>query len=100
MKDRYIRTMEIRWKEIQKDVFEKQCMKNKRGLNISILKIKPYKKISLHGHSDTRYNYILKGGMSDGNNQYGRGDLVVNKKGSEHFLKAGSRGCEFLLIWH
>ncbi len=99
MNDKHIKTADIKWKEIQNDVFEKQCIVNKNGLNISILKIKPYKKIPLHKHPDTRYNYILKGSMSDGNKKYNKGDMVVNKKGSKHFLKADSRGCEFILIW-
>jgi anti-sigma factor ChrR (cupin superfamily) len=100
MNDEYIKTVSIKWEKIQDDVFEKQCVGNKKGLNISILKIKPFKKIPLHKHSDTRYNYILKGAMSDGNMTYTKGDLLINKKGSEHFLKAGSRGCEFILIWN
>lgn len=99
MNDKHIKTSAIKWEEIQSDVFEKQCIVNKHGLNISVLKIEPYKKIPLHKHSDTRYNYILKGSMSDGKKKYNTGEIIVNKKGSEHFLKAGSRGCEFLLIW-
>lgn len=98
-KDKRIKTADIKWKEIQKDVFEKQCIVNKNGLNISILKIKPGKKIPMHRHADTRYNYILKGGMSDKNQKYNKGDLIINEKGSKHFLKANSKGCEFLLIW-
>ena len=100
MKDKHIKTADIKWKEIQKDVFEKQCIVNKKGLNISILKIKPYKKIPTHKHADTRYNYILKGGMFDENQKYNKGDIIINKKGSKHFFKADSRGCEFLLIWN
>jgi quercetin dioxygenase-like cupin family protein len=53
----------------------------------------------LHKHKVSRYNYILKGSVSDGDQKYIKGDLIINKKGSEHFLKAGSEGCEFLLIW-
>ena len=100
MKDKHIKTTNIRWKEIQKDVFEKQCVANKRGLNISMLKINPHERIPPHKHLDTRYNFILKGGMSDGNVKYGKGDIIINEKGSKHFLKADSRGCEFLLIWN
>lgn len=99
MKDKRIKTTGIEWKIIQKDVFEKQCIVNKKGVNISILKIEPYKKIPMHKHLDTRYNYILKGGMSDGNQKYGQGDLIINEKGSRHFFKANSQGCEFILIW-
>ena len=99
MKDKHIKTADIGWKEIQKDVFEKQCIVNSHGLNISILKIEPHKKIPKHKHADTRYNFILKGGMFDGNKKYKKGDIIINEKGSEHFLKAGPRGCEFLLIW-
>jgi anti-sigma factor ChrR (cupin superfamily) len=99
MKDAYIKTASIRWKKIQDDIFEKKCVENKKGLNISILRLKPYQEIPLHKHLDTRYNYILEGGMSDGNEKYGKGDILINKKGSKHFLKALSRGCEFLLIW-
>ncbi|OGZ35861.1 MAG: hypothetical protein A2V60_01005 [Candidatus Portnoybacteria bacterium RIFCSPHIGHO2_01_FULL_39_19] len=100
MKDKHIKIADIKWKEIQKNVFEKQCIVNKNGLNISILKIKPYKKIPLHKHMDTRYNYILKGNMSYKNKKYNKGDLIINEKGSMHFLKADSEGCEFLLIWN
>ena len=99
MNDRHIETADIKWREIQEDVFEKQCIENKNGLNISILKLKPNKEIKLHKHSDTRYNFILKGGMSDGNSKYDKGDIIVNRKDSQHFLKADSRGCEFILIW-
>jgi anti-sigma factor ChrR (cupin superfamily) len=100
MKDKYIKTADIKWEKIQKNVFEKECVINKNGLNISILKIEPDKKIPLHKHTDTRFNYVLKGGMSDKNQKYGKGDLVINEKGSKHFLKADSEGCEFLLIWN
>jgi len=100
MKDKYIKTTNIKWKEIQEDVFEKECLTGKSGLKISILKIKPNKKIPRHVHADTRYNYILKGSMSDENTKYSKGDLITNKKGSKHFLKAGRAGCEFLLIWN
>jgi anti-sigma factor ChrR (cupin superfamily) len=99
MKDKYIKTAEIKWQKIQKDVFEKQCIVNKKGLNIFILKIEPDKQIPLHEHADTRYNFILKGSVADENQKYGKGDIVINKKGSKHFLKAGPRGCEFILIW-
>ncbi len=99
MKDKHIKTAEIKWKEIEKNVFEKRCIVNKNGQNIFILKIEPNKKISMHKHLDTRYNFILKGSMSDGNQKYNKGDLIINKKGSKHFLKADSKGCEFLLIW-
>jgi anti-sigma factor ChrR (cupin superfamily) len=100
MKDTYIKTSKIKWKKIQKDVFEKECLISIKGLNVSILKIQPDKKIPLHKHADTRYNYILKGNMSDENTKYGKGDLIINKKGSKHSLKAGREGCEFLLIWN
>ncbi|MFA5871561.1 MAG: cupin domain-containing protein [Parcubacteria group bacterium] len=100
MKDKYIKTTAIKWKEIQRDVFERECLAGKGGLKISILKIKPGKYITRHVHTDTRYNYILKGSMSDENHKYGKGDLIINKKGSKHFLKAGPAGCEFLLIWN
>jgi len=100
MKDKYIKTTNIKWKKIQKNVFEKVCIVNKKGLNISILKIMPRKKIPMHKHADTRYNYILKGSMSDGNQKYKKGDLIINKKDSKHFLKAGHEGCEFFLIWN
>jgi len=97
--DKRIKTADLEWEKIQENVFEKQCIVNNKGLNISILKIQPHKKIPMHEHPDTRYNFILKGSMSDGGNEYGEGDLVINEKGSKHFLKAGSEGCEFLLIW-
>lgn len=100
MKGKSIKTANLRWREIQKDVFEKECLANKNGLNISILKISPNRKIPLHKHTDTRYNYILKGSMSDENQKYKKGDLIKNSKGSKHFLKADAKGCEFLLIWH
>lgn len=99
MNDKYIRTRGIKWKEIQKDVFEKECVVSKKGLNISILKINPGKYIPLHPHAQTRYNYILKGHMSDEKQKYQKGDIVINRKGSKHFLKAGPKGCEFLLSW-
>jgi anti-sigma factor ChrR (cupin superfamily) len=98
--DKRIKTVDLEWEKIQEDVFEKQCIVNRDGLNISILKIEPHKEIPMHEHLDTRYNYILKGSMSDGNQEYGEGDLVINEKGSKHFLKAGPEGCEFLLIWN
>ena len=31
--------------------------------------------------------------------EYKEGDLIINEKGSEHSLKAGKKGCEFLVIW-
>jgi anti-sigma factor ChrR (cupin superfamily) len=99
MKAKYIKTTDIEWGKIQKDVFEKQCIVNKNGLNISILKIEPNKIIPMHKHLDTRYNYILQGRMSDESNEYSKGDIVINEKDSKHFLEAGSEGCEFLLIW-
>lgn len=99
MKDNYIKTNNIEWKEIEKDVFEKLCIDDKAGIKVSILKIEPHKEISMHEHADTRYNFILKGSMSDGNYECGEGDILINEKGSRHFLKAGPSGCEFILIW-
>jgi len=100
MKDKHIKTTKIKWKKIEKNVFEKQCIENKSGLNISILKIEPHKKISLHKHVETRYNFIIKGSMSDENQKYNKGDIVINEKGSEHYLEAGREGCEFILMWN
>ena len=100
MKDLVIETKKIKWREIQKNVFEKVCIEEKKGLKFSILKIKPGKKIPRHLHFDTRYNFILKGSMSDAHRTYQKGDLIINKKGTEHFLKAGPAGCEFILIWN
>jgi len=99
MKDQYIKTNRIKWEEIQKDVFEKPCLANKKGISFSLLKIKPNKEIPMHKHTDTRYNFILKGSMSNGKQIYKKGDLLINKKGSSHFLRAGKQGCELLLIW-
>ncbi|EKE20321.1 MAG: hypothetical protein ACD_8C00021G0006 [uncultured bacterium] len=100
MKDKYLKTSDIKWIEIQKGVYEKKCFAHNGGLGISILKIKPNKKIPMHEHADTRYNYILKGSMSDQNQTYVKGDIVFNEKGTSHFLESGIGGCEFLLIWN
>lgn len=99
MTDKFIKTKELEWKNEEGDIFEKKCIKE-NGINIYIFKLDPNKKIPLHKHVDTRYNYILKGSMSDADNEYNEGDIVTNQKGAEHFLKAGPEGCEFLLIWN
>jgi len=90
----------MKWEEIQENVLEKKCIAKKEGIKFSLLKIKPNKKLPLHKHLETRYNFILKGSMSDGRQKYEKGDLLINKKGSSHYLKAGKQGCEFLLIWN
>jgi len=100
MKDKYIKTRNIKWNEIEKDVFEKLCIDDTVGIKVSILRIEPHKEILMHKHTDTRYNFILKGSMSDGNRECGEGDILINEKGSEHFLKSGPSGCEFILIWN
>ncbi len=78
-------------------VKERQLLK--KELNINIIKLEPEEQIPYHVHKDTKYNYILKGSISDEQREYFPGDIVENIKGSGHSLKAGSGGCEFLVIW-
>lgn len=79
---------------------EKHLLKEEKGMHINLLELLPQEQIPFHKHKNTKYSFILNGSMSDENRKYKRGDLVTNKKGSEHSVKAGSEGCEFLVIWN
>ena len=65
-----------------------------------IMKLAPGEIIAHHSHSTTKYNFILKGSMSDEDGEYTQGDLVINEKGTSHSVQAGSHGTEFLVIWN
>ena len=88
----------MEWEQ-NKEVSEKHLLGGEDGLHMNLLKLEPGRHIPLHKHVDTRYNYVLKGSMSDEHGEYTEGDLVVNEKGSEHSINAGEKGCEFLVIW-
>jgi anti-sigma factor ChrR (cupin superfamily) len=70
-----------------------------KEINVNIIKLEPQEEIPYHVHKDTKYNYILKGSITDGKKEYLPGDIVENIKGSGHFLIAGPKGCELLVIW-
>lgn len=99
MKDKCVKTSKIDWREIAPNVFEKLCLAGNPGLSISVLKIQAGQLIAPHKHAETRYNFVLSGSMTDGKDLYSAGDIVINEKGSEHYLQAGDEGCEFILIW-
>ncbi|MBI2629873.1 hypothetical protein HYW76_02115 [Candidatus Pacearchaeota archaeon] len=75
------------------------------GFFIYLFKLNPNEEIPFHKHKTTKYNYILKGSMfsiskdKNDSKEIKEGELNVNKKGSEHSVKAGPNGCEFLVIW-
>jgi len=86
-------------KKQNKNMIEKNLVRDK-NLIVNYIKLMPNKKIGMHKHKTRKFNYILKGEMIDGKKKYKKGDLVINKKGSKHFVKAGKNGCEFLIIWN
>jgi anti-sigma factor ChrR (cupin superfamily) len=98
--EKHIKFKDVKWEKTGEDILEKHLIKDEEGIHINLLKLEPNKQIPHHKHSSTKYNYILKGSMSDENGEYKEGDLGINKKGSEHSIKAGSEGCEFLVIWN
>lgn len=81
------------------DIFEKKVLKSE-GININLIKLKPGQKIPFHKHKSGKYDYIMKGSLSDETGKYEEGELIVNKKGSSHLVKAGPEGCEFLVIFN
>jgi anti-sigma factor ChrR (cupin superfamily) len=99
-KESSIKSKDVKWGKTGEDILEKHLLKDEEGIHINLLKLEPNKQIAHHKHRYTKYNYISKGSMSDENGEYREGDLVINKKGSEHSVKAGSEGCEFLVIWN
>lgn len=80
-------------------ILEKYVTGKRKGVHMILLKMGPGKEIPLHKHTDTRYSYVLKGNISDQRGRYSKGDLVITRTGSVHSMKAGPRGCEFLVIW-
>jgi len=80
-------------------VKERPLISKEKGLNMNIIKLEPGEDISYHVHKDNKYNYILKGSMFTYEKNYVPGDVVENPKGSGHSIKAGPKGCEFLVIW-
>jgi anti-sigma factor ChrR (cupin superfamily) len=78
-------------------VWEKKVMKGK--INMNLIKLRPGQKIPMHKHKSNKYDYIIKGSMVSGKKRYKKGDLVLNKEGSSHSLKAGKKGCDFLVIY-
>ncbi len=76
---------------------EKQLLNRK--ININLIELEPGENIPYHVHKDTKYNYVLKGSMSDEVREYLPGNIIENIIGSGHSLKAGEEGCEFLVIW-
>ncbi len=79
-------------------VKEKKLL-DKEGIKINLIELQPGEQIPYHEHKDTKYNYILRGSMSDERGEYVQGDIVENLIDSRHSIKAGSEGCEFLVIW-
>ena len=79
------------------EIYEKKIMKGK--INMNLIKLKPGQTIPWHKHKDNKYNYVVKGSMTDGQRTWKKEDLILNKKGTSHSLKAGKNGCEFLVIW-
>lgn len=90
---------DIPW-ETKDNILTKSPVQDDNGFNMEVLKLKPYQKIPYHSHTCTNYNYILMGSMSDLDGKYTRGDLVINKAGSKHEVKAGFFGCKFLVFWN
>jgi anti-sigma factor ChrR (cupin superfamily) len=82
------------------DIFERKVLKAEQGININFIKLKPGQEIPFHKHKSEKYDYILKGNLKDETGKYGEGDLIINKKGSGHSVKAGPEGCEFLVIFN
>jgi len=76
----------------EKHILEKE-------INVNRIELAPDEKIPYHTHKATRYNYILKGSMSDERGNYVPGDMVENIIGSSHSVTAGPEGCVFLVIW-
>lgn len=80
-------------------VKEKKLL-DKKGIILNKISLEPNEDIPYHVHKETKYNYILKGSISDGKREFKIGDVVENLKGTGHSLKAGKQGCEFLVIWN
>jgi len=70
-----------------------------KDIRINVIELEPEEQIPYHVHKDTKYNYVLKGSISDEKRDYSPGDVIENIIGSGHSLKAGLGGCEFLVIW-
>jgi anti-sigma factor ChrR (cupin superfamily) len=87
-----------KWKKNKDEVMEKTEIDD-GNLHVNVIRLEPGKKIPFHTHKSTKYNYVLKGSMSDEKGSYVGGDVVENKKGTSHSVTAGEDGCEFLVIW-
>jgi anti-sigma factor ChrR (cupin superfamily) len=87
------------WKDVVNGVLSKDILDNDSGFNIRFFKLKPNALLPFHTHSTKEYDYILEGSVIDETGNYNKGDLVVNEKDSGHSMKAGSEGCDFLVLW-
>jgi len=70
-----------------------------KDINVNLINLDPEEIIPYHVHKSTKYDYIVKGSISDGKKEYFSGEIIENIKGSGHSIKAGKNGCEFLVIW-
>lgn len=99
MSSKHVKFKDVEWIKGEDGIMGKTIMEGDKGFQIYVLKLGSNEKIPYHGHTTVKYNYILKGSMSDETGDYRVGDLAVNEKGSKHSVTAGKEGCEFLLFW-
>ena len=99
MSTRCIKSKDISWKKNKSNNLMKNLI-NENGFGMDFFKLAPNEKIPMHKHPNIKYSYILKGSMSDETGEYSEGEVVVNEKDSEHSVTAGSKGCEFLVIYN
>jgi len=99
MSSSHIKSEDIECKETDKGVLSKDILSDDKGFKIRFFKLEAGAVIPFHSHSAREYDYVLDGVISDETGEYKKGDLVVNEKGSEHSITAGSEGAEFLVLW-
>lgn len=72
---------------------------DKRKIQINKIKVEPNAQGLEHVHTDDEYVYILRGSMIDHTGEYREGNLIINRKGSKHAVRAGKDGYE-ILVFH
>ncbi len=72
---------------------------DKRKVQINRIIVEPNAQGLEHVHTEDEYVYIIRGKMIDHTGEYTTGQLLINRKGSKHAVKAGSEGYE-ILIFH
>lgn len=72
---------------------------NKRNIQVLKITVEPDAQGLEHKHSNNEWVYIAKGSMIDNSGEHRQGNLLFNKAGSKHAVKAGHDGYEIIVFF-